>query len=123
MENCMFSHELKSKAINRKICLFLYIFTPPFYLNLLGKKLNFVLPNSFSFFQVLMCFTLFKYYKISIINSTMATQTIVSVKTFLRNFLVTLSECSMFTFTIVEPIPKFCFYFPNVWNFTTNFAF
>ena len=51
-----------------------------------------------------MCFTLFKKQKFPIINSTVSIETIMSMKTFLRNFLVIFSECSMFTFVIVEPI-------------------
>ena len=66
---------------------------------------------------------MFKNYRIAIINSTVATETILSMKTFLRNFLVTFSECSMFTFVIVELVPKFGFCFPNVGNFTRDFAF
>ena len=60
-----------------------------------------------------MFFTLLKNYKIPIINSTVAIETIVSVKTFLRNFLITFSKCSMFTVVIVEPVAKFGFCFPN----------
>ena len=82
-----------------------------------------VLPKGFSFFQLLICFTLFKNHKISIINYTVAIETIVSVKTYLRNFLVTFSECSMFTFVIVKAVPKFGFCFPAVLNFTTYFGF
>ena len=52
-----------------------------------------MLPKSFSFFQLLMCFTLFKNHKISIFNCTVAVKTIVTMKTFLGNFLVTFSDC------------------------------
>ena len=65
------------------------------------KGFEAVLPKGFSFFQLLMCFTLFKNYKITIINSTVAIETILSVKTSLRNCLVIFPECSMFTFVIV----------------------
>ena len=82
-----------------------------------------VLPKGFSFFQLLMCFTLFKKHKMPIINSSVTIETIVSVKTFLKNFLVTFSECSMFTFVIAEPVAKFGFCFPDEGNFATDFAF
>ena len=58
-----------------------------------------------------MCFKLFKKHKIPIINFTVAIKTIVNVKALLRNFLVTLSECSIGTFVIVEPVVKFGFCF------------
>ena len=58
-----------------------------------------------------MCFTMFKNHKIPIISSIVTTMTIMSVKTLLRNFLVTSSKCSMFTFTIAETVAKFVFCF------------
>ena len=48
----------------------------------------------------------------------MAIKTIVSVKAFMRNFLVTFPKCSMLTFIVAEPVAKFGFYFPNVGKFT-----
>ena len=66
-----------------------------------------MMPKGFFFSQLLMCFTLFKKRKIPIINSTVAIETIVSMKTSLRNFLITISEYSMFTFIIVEPVAIF----------------
>ena len=87
------------------------------------KSFKPVLPKGFSFFQLLICFTLFKNHKIPIINSTLAIETKVSMKTFLKNFLVTFSECAIFTFAIVEGAAKIGSSFSDVENFTTDFAF
>ena len=58
------------------------------------KSFKPVLPKVFFFFKLLMCFTLFKNHKIPIINSSVAIETMESVKPFLRNFLFTFFECS-----------------------------
>ena len=82
-----------------------------------------MLSKCFSFLQSRMCFALLKNYKIPILNDAMTIKTIVSVKQFLRNFLITFSKLSMFTFIIIKPITKFDFRFPNVGDFTTNCSF
>ena len=53
----------------------------------------------------------------------MAIETKVRMKTFLKNFLVTFSECAVFTFAIVEGAAKIGSSFSDVENFTTDFAF
>ena len=63
------------------------------------KSFKSMLPKCFSFLQLCMCFALLKNYKIPIFNAAMAIKTIVSVKQFLRNFPITFSKCSMFTFS------------------------
>ena len=82
-----------------------------------------MLPKYFSFLQLRTCSSLLKNYKIPIFNAAMAIKTIVSVKQFLRNFPITFSKRSMFTFIIIKPITKFGFRFPNLGDFTTNFTF
>ena len=61
--------------------------------------------------------------KIPILNVAVAIEAMVSVKKFLRNFPITFSKRSVFTFIVIKPITKFGFRFPNVGNFTTNFTF
>ena len=61
--------------------------------------------------------------KLSIISSTLAIQTIVSVGRILKNFPMILFKCSMFPFIIIKPIPKFDFCFPDLGSFTTYFTF
>ena len=82
-----------------------------------------MLPKGFSFLQLLMYLTVLKSNKIPIINSILAIKGIVNVKTFLRNFPVTLSKRAMITFITVEPVTKFGFCFPNVKGFTAAFTF
>ena len=48
-----------------------------------------------------------------ICHSAVAIMSIVIMKTYLRGFPVTLYKHCMFSFTIVEPIVKFLFCFPN----------
>ena len=82
-----------------------------------------MLPKCFSLLQLHICFAFLKNYKISIFNAAMTIKTIVSVRQLLRNFLITFSKRSMFTFIIIKPITKFGFRFPNVGDFATNFTF
>ena len=79
-------------------CACVNISTPPFYLNLLRKMFYICVTKWFI-------------------------KKIVCMKTFLKNFLVTFFEFSIFTFAIVEPVAKFGFCFRNARNFTRNFAF
>lgn len=79
-------------------------------------------PKSFSFFQLLMYFTLLKNKKKPVFNCTVAIKTIVSLKTYLRSFRVTLSKCSMFTPTVTELVTEFDFCFWNVGKVTPKLA-
>ena len=65
-----------------------------------------MLPN---FLQLCMWFALLKNYKIPIFNAAMAIETVVCVKQFMRNFPITLSKSSMFSFRIIKPISKIGF--------------
>ena len=67
-----------------------------------------------------MCFSLLKNYKIPIFNAAIAIKTILSVKQFLRNFVIALSKCP---FLIIKPITEFVFRFPNVGDFTKTLYF
>lgn len=79
-------------------CACVNISTPPFYLNLLRKMFYICVTKWFI-------------------------KKIVCMKTFLKNFLVTLSKYSMLTFIMVDPLAKFVFCFTNVGYFTTDLAF
>lgn len=79
-------------------CACVNISTPPCYLNLLRKMFYICVTKWFI-------------------------KKIVCMKTFLKNFLVTLSKYSMLTFIMVDPLAKFVFCFTNVGYFTTDLAF
>ena len=79
-------------------------------------------PKSFSFFQLLMYFTLFKNKKKPITICTVAIKTVVSFETYLRSFRVTLSKRSMVYLRVVKLVKEFDFRFRNVRKVTPRLA-
>ena len=97
--------------------------TPLFHQDLSGKKSQVRVAKRFLFLSTAHIFHIVQKSDNPNNQFQYSHREIVSVKTFRRNFNFTLSECSMFTFIIVEPVAKFGSYFPNVESYTANFAF
>ena len=86
--------------------------SPPFHLDLSSKSFQVCVAKRF-LCQLVMRFTLFENPKIPIIYSTVVIKTTMSMKTFLRNFSVTLFKCFMFTFVSI-------IFFFGIWNCTVE---
>ena len=99
------------------------ISTSPFHLDLWGEKFQVYVAKVFLFSSVAHAFRIAQKLQNPNLQCRYGHKDNSECETVLRNFPITLSRRSMFTFAIIKSITKFGFRFPNVGEFTTNFTF